>query len=131
MNSMSAIYSDEVDKTGHDHGHSSSSSRSQKWANSAEAADPVDVNNADAAAHKSTACAAAVSSSATAATTIAWKQGCRVDRAPQDLSRSRENYCKSQCTKSDINIIYLPYSLYYYYYYYFIIIINILIFLTA
>jgi hypothetical protein len=65
-------------------------------------ANDSDVNNAGAAARKSSACAAATSSAAAdAATAVAWKPGCRVARVPQDLS---ENYCKSQCTKSDINI---------------------------
>lgn len=89
-------------------------------ADPAEAATPaVNVNNASAAAHNSTACTTAVSSSAaSAAAAVAWKPGCPVDSAPQDLSGSREqNYCKSLCTKSDI--ILLLFLFYYHYYYYF------------
>jgi len=89
-------------------------------------ANDSDVNNAGAAARKSSACAAATSSAADAAAAVAWKPGCRVARVPQDLSRSRENYCKSQCTKSDI----LNY-IFHTHYYFIILLILILIIVTA
>ena len=78
MNNADTIYSD-VDKTGLGYGHSSLSSRSQNSANPAEAADPVDANNADAAAHNSTACAAATSPAATVAAVPQFETGKSLD----------------------------------------------------
>jgi hypothetical protein len=123
MNGMNAIYSDDGDKTGLDHGHSSSSSsRSHYWANLAEAADAVD--NAGVAAHKSTAYAAVTSSTATVSATLKVETGKALDFEQDTSQVSPAKDISQECSKYTHNIqkyalLVLMYSVLSSFYYYF------------